>query len=211
MSNQFKRLDDLKELAKDLPDGEKLELIKNELNKIETLLNEKLELVKERVPDIEKEVFKAPSVKEVQQVARESMDDDNLLNEALQLAKNQGVDVNTTPEQIKKYVQNPKLMENVDEKVKMWYATFLRGIYKKLKKDLKYIKDSQVFTPQGRKTSEGGISYNQKKKIIKALNLYNKLLETRKPYSALRKVANKNGWRISTCKKNLTKARKLQK
>ena len=67
---------------------------------------EELELVKERVPDIEKEIFKAPSVKEVQQIARESMDDDNLLNEALQLAKDQGVDVYTTPEQIKKYVQN---------------------------------------------------------------------------------------------------------
>jgi len=167
MSNQFKRLDDLKELAKDLPDGEKLELIKNELNKIETLLNEKLELVKERVPDIEKEVFKAPSVKEVQQVARESMDDDNLLNEALQLAKNQGVDVNTTPEQIKEYVQNPKLMEKVDEKVKTWYGTFLRGIYKKLKKDLKFIKDSQVFTPQGRPSGESDYT-KERDKILRA-------------------------------------------
>jgi len=56
-----------------------------------------------------------------------------------------------------------------------------------------------------------GVSFNQRNKIIKALNLYNKLKQTRKPYSALNKVANKYGWKISTCKKNLTKARKLQK
>ena len=56
-----------------------------------------------------------------------------------------------------------------------------------------------------------GVSFNQRNKLIKALNLYNKLKQTRNPYSALNKVANKYGWKISTCKKNLTKARKLQK
>ena len=40
MGKDFKTLEEFKELAKNLPDGEKLELMQNEINKIKTLLKD---------------------------------------------------------------------------------------------------------------------------------------------------------------------------
>jgi len=93
------------------------------------------------------------------------------------------------------------------------FQKILRGLFPALQNKLLVIKNMN-----NRFAQEDGSSFNNKKKLLKALEYYNKLRKKptdgskrMKAISAHKKVANRYGWTVGTTPRLLSKARLLIK
>ena len=58
-------------------------------------------------------------------------------------------------------------------------------------------------------SADGGMTYKQKKKLIKVRNEYDRLILTKTRATAKNMIKRKYGWTLGTLEKNLTKGKKL--
>jgi len=169
MSNISKELKELRELQKQLPSKEEFMALVKEIEGYQAEMEELVEKKKVEVLEVQKELFKAPTDEELHQLVADILSDDSKMNEFLEIIQNddeykkevESGKFNGTSEEIIELFRHPDSLSQINTGVEKMTHALYRSVYKKLTKDLKFIKDSQVFTPQGRKS--GRTKYEQKK------------------------------------------------
>ena len=133
-----KGIKELKAKVKNLPDSEKLEFLQNEIKRIETELNAIVELQQEQVLEITPELFKQPTDEEVTQVVAMWLSDEKNHHHIQEMIDEEGID--TTPSEVIKLIREP-----INDEATKWVHRLFRRAYNKLNKDLKFLKENQIY------------------------------------------------------------------
>lgn len=135
-----------------LPSKKELDALLKESEDLQAQMDELVEKKKKQVTDILPELFKQPTDEEIVQVVAGWLSDKSSHHHIQEIIDAEGADL--TPEDVIEIIKEP-----LTDKSLKWVHSLFRRAFNKLNTDLKLIKDSQIFTPQGR--PEGRTEYTE--------------------------------------------------
>jgi len=170
---------------------EQADKIVKEIEKLEAELNELIRQKKIEHREVEEQLFKVPTDKEVIQMVVHYLSDDSNFDEAIKMCKAEGVD--TTAAELREFVKEP-----VKKKTKKFYSALINGAYKQIETNLKMFRNATIDTPpsprKGKKFATE-ITYQ----VMDMLEVYwaNDLPENENRKSWFHKIADENAMTFS--------------
>ena len=131
------------DVDKQIVSKEAIQQIRGEIAELNADIEKVIKLKKKRSEDILPELYKQPTDEEIVQIVAGWLTDKNNHHHIQATIDAEGIDL--TPEEVIEIIKEPLTSESI----KAVHSLFRRA-FNILNKDLKYIKDSQIFTPQGR-------------------------------------------------------------
>jgi len=138
--------------------------LKAELNSLEAELNSLIDKKKITTLEVQEQLFKAPTDKEIIQMVTHYLSDDSNLDDAVNMCRAEGLD--TTPEELREFVKEP-----VKKKTKKFYSALINGAYKKIEQNLKIFRNATI-EPRPSPNANKKRNIDRDAQIVKDLQIY---------------------------------------